>query len=145
MSPSPASGHQRIIVRLIGLLTRLVPDGDVLTAPMDVRLGGITVQPDVFWVAAESDCIDQGAYYLGPPDLVVEVLSPSNTESDRVTKFDLYEQHGVREYWIVEPREDYLEVYVLDGGTFRRLGAFKPGQTFDSPVLGKTVVVDQVF
>jgi Uma2 family endonuclease len=112
---------------------------------MDLRLGGRVVQPDVFWVAEESACVDQGSHYAGPPDLVIEVLSPSNTENDRVTKFDLYQREGVREYWIVNPTEDYLEVYALTAGAYRRVGAFKPGMTFTSPVLAASVPAADLF
>ena len=145
MSPSPVSRHQRIVVRLLQKLPALIPDGDLLTAPMDLRLSGRTVQPDVFWAAADGACVDHGGYYAGPPDLVVEVLSPSNTANDRVTKFDLYQRAGVREYWIVNPAEDYVEVYSLADGAYRRVGAFTPGGTFTSPVLGQAVTVSTLF
>ena len=145
MTPAPVTRHQRIVMHTIKLLLAIIPDGDLLTAPTDLRLSGRTVQPDVFWVAAESACVDQDSYYEGPPDLIVEVLSPSNTENDRVTKFDLYEREGVREYWIVNPTEDYLEVYALEAGTYRRVGAFKPGMAFTSLVLGVSVPVADLF
>lgn len=145
MAPSPMTRHQRLVVRLLQLLPTLQPEGDWLTAPMDLRLGGRVVQPDVFWVAADGACVDQGSHYAGPPDLVVEVLSPSNTENDRVTKFDLYEREGVREYWIVNPTENYLEVYALAEGTYRRVGAFKPGAVFESTMLGASVSVTDLF
>ena len=145
MSPAPNMYHQTIVMQVIKLLLNTIPDGRLFTAPTDVILSGRTVQPDVFWVSDSGQAAIEKNALIGPPDLVIEVLSPSNTENDRVTKFDLYERNSVREYWIVQPLEDYLEVYVLDGGAFRRMGAFKPGQTFDSPVLGQPVELAQIF
>lgn len=145
MSPSPSSRHQRIVVQLLGVLGKQLPNGDLLTAPMDLRMGGKIIQPDIFWVSEEDPCVDRGGYYEGPPSLVVEVLSPGNTENDRVTKFDLYQKTRVEEYWILNPVENYLEIYTLAGNTYRRLGAFKPGQTFRSPVLDVEIIVADVF
>jgi len=138
MSPSPSSQHQRLVVRLLQVLAGLIPDGDLLTAPMDLYLSGRIVQPDVFWVAPGTACIDRGTFYEGPPALIVEVLSPTNTANDRVTKFDLYEQNGVSEYWMANPAERYLEVYTLSDSTYQRLGAFR-GQTFTSPALSAPI------
>lgn len=145
MSPAPSLQHQRVVMHVIKVLLAQIPDGDVFTAPTDVWLSGKVVQPDVFWVAETSPCIPQEQYFVGGPDLVVEVLSLHNTENDRVTKFDLYEQNGVREYWIANPHEVYIEVYTLEGTTFRRLGAFKSGSSFSSPVLGSSISVKALF
>ncbi len=145
MSPSPLSRHQRLVGRIYAALLKAIPNGEVLLAPMDLLLSGRTSQPDLFWVAEDGTCIDHGTRYEGPPALIVEVLSPSNTANDRVTKFDLYERSGVPEYWIVEPREDYIEVYTLNGGTYQRVGAYQPGQTFMSSALGKSVTVADLF
>ena len=145
MSPSPTSRHQILVVRLLAMLHQLDLGGDLLTAPMDLHLGGRIIQPDVFWAAEGGRCVDRDNHYDGPPDLVIEVLSPSNTENVRVTKFDIYEETGVREYWIANPQEDYLEVYTLNEGSYRRVGAFKYGETFTSPVLQRTVPGSDIF
>ncbi len=145
MSPTPRARHQYIVTDVSYLLRDLIPNGRVVVAPMDVRMGGKTVQPDVFWVAAGGACVDKDTYLEGPPGLTVEVLSPGNTSHDRITKFNLYEQQGVREYWIIDPDEDIIEVYTQDDSTFKRVGAYQPGNTFQSPVLGQLVPVDEMF
>ena len=72
------------------------------------------VQPDVLWNSPASRCVlVDDAYFRGAPDLVVEVLSPSTALRDKQTKFRLYEKYGVREYWIVEPTAQYVEVWAL--------------------------------
>ena len=145
MSPAPTLRHQQVVMRGIQLLLAHIPNGEVFTAPTDVRLGDRIVQPDVFWVAEGSACVPRTRFFAGGPDLIVEVLSASNTENDRVTKFDLYEAHGVREYWIVNPDEDYIEVYSLESHVYRRVGAFKPGQVFQSPLLEQAISVRDLF
>jgi len=145
MSPAPSVRHQSTVIQVIQLLLAHIPDGKVLTAPTDVHLGNMTVQPDVFWVAADSQCVETDAAFIGPPNLVVEVLSPSNTQNDRVTKFDLYEKQGVQEYWIINPDEQYLEIYVLDAGKYRRIGAYNPKQTFTSPALNTGIAAKAIF
>lgn len=146
MTPSPVMRHQKLVINLIMLLDELTTDGDLLTAPMDVQLGTKKVQPDVFWIAPGGACVPSAdeSYLIGAPDLIVEVLS-SNTQYDRVTKYDLYEQHGVREYWIANPNEDYLEVYALANGKFGRVGAYTATDSFTSPVLGRTVTAAAIF
>lgn len=145
MSPIPRPTHQLIVLETAILLHRLIPNGQVVIAPMDVVIGEKTVQPDVFWVSADGDCKVTDTHFTGAPDLVVEVLSPGNVAHDRVTKFNLYEAEGVREYWIVDPDEDYVEAFSREVGRFKRLGAYRPDQTFDSPVLDKAIPVKAIF
>ncbi len=72
----------------------------------------------------------------GAPDLVIEVLSPGTARRDKKDKFSLYEKHGVREYWIIDPSEKLLEVWQLRDGRFSRLDVFGPGDPFTSLLLG---------
>ncbi|MAS36943.1 MAG: hypothetical protein CL610_23265 [Anaerolineaceae bacterium] len=143
VSPSPTILHQRLVLRTYDLLRQIAPSGEVFTAPLDVYLGDDTVQPDVFWVAEGSACHPtDNDRFAGPPELIVEVLSTSEGR-DRVIKFDLYEQHGVQEYWLLGA--DYVEVYELQQAQLRRMGAFLAGQSFNSPVLGTTIHTDRIF
>ncbi|MFP4229061.1 MAG: Uma2 family endonuclease [Salinivenus sp.] len=115
MSPSPTFQHQDIVLRLASALrdhARSGPKGEVSIAPMDVRLTDDTVvQPDVLYVAP--DRVDQikEQEIDGPPTLIVEVASPSTSHLDAFDKKQLYESHGVREYWIVDPETETVEVY----------------------------------
>jgi Uma2 family endonuclease len=133
--PAPTSIHQFIIVHAIVWLASL-KRGKVLTAPLDVKLNSLNVfQPDVMWFAPENtDCIIHSGVD-GAPDLVIEILSPSTAKNDKKRKFNVYELAGVREYWIIDPKELTLEVWVLENGTFVKLGVFTDAGTFYSPTL----------
>jgi Uma2 family endonuclease len=145
VAPSPLNKHQKQLHRLTIALGNKVEIGEWLFAPMDVHLDELNVvQPDLFWVSPDNtNCQLIDEYWYGPPDLVIEVLSPGTTRRDRLTKYDLYEKHGVREYWIVDADELYIEVYANRNSKFERVGAFGLGESFISPVLnGITLSVD---
>lgn len=145
---APADGHQRALMRLIAALLPLLPPGEFRCAPADVCLDAFNVvQPDLFWVRAENPaCRVEGGKWLGVPDFIVEILSPGTSRRDRKEKFALYEQHGVGEYWLVDPDGEYVEVYRLQQGVFMKVGIFGPEETFESVTLGgKTVSLSAVF
>ncbi len=127
MSPAPSFRHQEIVLELGSQLSQFLRGKTckVAIAPVDVRLPSAdeaddaidtVVQPDLV-VVCDRGKIDR-AGIRGAPDLVVEVLSPSTSVRDQVLKRDLYESHGVREYWIVDPEADSILVYRLTGTTF---------------------------
>jgi Uma2 family endonuclease len=107
MSPAPAVKHQRIVVNLTRILSTFVRAhrlGEVLVGPVDVLFSEHdVVEPDVLYVAGTHEDRVRERYIAGAPDLVIEVLSPSNPGYDRVKKLRLYEAQGVPEYWIVDP------------------------------------------
>ena len=114
MSPSPSTNHQRLVRRLSRMLENGIQEagGEVLFARMDVRLTDDTVvQPDVLYVAPDrTDRIGEQEIN-GAPTLIVEVASPSTSHLDAFDKKQLYEAHGVEEYWIVDPDTETVEVY----------------------------------
>jgi Uma2 family endonuclease len=119
--------------------------GRVFVSPLDVHLDEINVpQPDLIYLAPDSRCVVAEKRLVGAPDLLVEVLSPGSVKRDRSEKFLLYERYGVREYWIIDPRDQLVEVWQLREGRFSLLGAFAIGETFDSPLVG-TVEVARLF
>lgn len=132
MSPSPTVRHQRLVFRLgTALHSHLQSSdegGEVLLAPMDVHLSDDTVvQPDVLYVSPDrSDRIEK-TEITGAPDLVMEVVSPSTSHRDVFDKKRLYEQNEVREYWIVDPESETVEVHALVDDEFtlheRHVGA----------------------
>ena len=144
--PSPEANHQDVVGNCFLMLKIRAKEigGKVYVSPLDVILDhGNVVQPDVLWIAPEgSKCIiDRFTKRLhGAPDLVVEVLSPGNTYHDRRTKFKLYQQHGVREYWMIDPREKLVEVWVLRDGKFDFLDAYGENETFTSTLVGAVEV-----
>ena len=78
--------------------------------------------------------------YHGPPELAVEVLSPSTSRHDKTVKFLLYEKSGVREYWIVDPDHQQMEVWQLTDGEYELFGIFRTDDTFNSPALGSQTI-----
>lgn len=77
-------------------------------------------EPDVvFFEKEKSDAFQQGQWQFPVPDFVVEVLSDSTEKNDRGVKFQDYESHGVREYWIIDPADQSVEQYFLTDGRFK--------------------------
>lgn len=120
--------------------------GKAYIAPLDVVLDGENVvQPDVIYLLPGSRCVpDDGKRLIGVPDLIAEVLSPISIRRDRRDKFALYERVGVRELWLVDPRDRLVEVWQHTGARCERFGLFAPEDTFESPLLG-TVAVSSIF
>lgn len=150
LAPMPSIRHQMILGHLAYALEcfmRKHKAGEVLAAPCGVRLPGqpVPVQPDILFVSAARLDILGEEYVEGAPDLVVEILSPSNWLYDRREKFQAYRLAGVSEYWIVDPAARTIEVFTLEGREYRLQGCYEAGQTVPSHVLpGFTVTVDEV-
>ena len=127
MAP-PVRRHQEISGELFGQLREYLKGKKckVYAAPFAVRLFeqnsdypedvDTLVEPDISVVCDASKLDNIGC--KGAPDLVIEILSPTTQRHDRVTKFNLYQQAGVREYWIVDPDGKSVQVFVLDGGHY---------------------------
>ena len=95
----------------------------MFAAPLDVRLfpkednsDTTVVQPDLLVVCDESK-IDKGSIN-GPPDLIIEIVSPSNTHSELFRKFNYYLEAGVREYWVVDPESKIVNVHIYENGRY---------------------------
>jgi Uma2 family endonuclease len=122
--------------------------GLVLASPVGVRLPeqDVPVQPDILFVSQERKHIVGDDYIKGAPDLVVEVLSPSNWLYDRGKKQEVYRKAGVKEYWIVDYRAQTIEVLVLEEAVYVLQDQFASGDFARSAVLpGFEVAVDDVF
>ncbi len=124
VTPAPTTMHQVVKRRLERLIEEFVEPrqlGIVLDAPYDVVLSEYDVlQPDILFVSAARRSI-VGPKYAGPaPDLVVEVLSPSTEDRDRVAKAKRYARFGVREMWLVDPEAKTIEVLVNTEEGFTR-------------------------
>ncbi len=116
VTPAPVTRHQRISKRLQAALMRVLEDpghGEVFGAPLLVEFPGTgdRVQPDLLFVSDGRREIIGEKQVMGAPDLVVEILSPSTAHRDRGIKLDLYARSGVRQYWIVDPDEDVVDVW----------------------------------
>lgn len=122
VTPAPSPRHQRVVANLTTLLNGYLSQrhaGKLYPSPVDVVLSQVdVVQPDLVVVTTERLHIVTATSIQGAPDLVIEVLSPSTTPVDRGRKMDTYARFGVREYWIVDPDLQALEVYSLRGGVY---------------------------
>ena len=138
MTPSPSVGHQRVAGNLFVALRTFVTDrgtGEVFVAPVDVILERTSVVvPDLLFVGRDRAGIVTDRGVEGPPDLIVEILSPGTERRDRVEKAQLYARHGVRHYWLVDPDARSLEAFELSGGTYRRT-AERTGSADFAPAL----------
>lgn len=140
MSPPPTIEHQNAVSSLLAAMrlhARKNELGVVLTAPVGVRLHeqGVIVQPDILFVAKERESIIKNDYIEGAPDLVIEVLSPSNWMIDRGRKQETYRRTRVREYWIVDYRERFVDVLVLEGSEYVQRGHYVEGDSAHSEAL----------
>ncbi|MBI3763071.1 MAG: Uma2 family endonuclease [Chloroflexi bacterium] len=151
ISPPPRPRHQTTSGNLSTRLdnhVRAKALGRVWYAPVGVRLPNqpVPVQPDIFFIAKGRLNIVGEDHIEGAPDLVVEILSPSNWLVDRREKFQAYEKAGVREYWLADYRAKTVEVFVLQDGEFTQFGNWGTGETARSQVLeGFEIQVDKIF
>ncbi len=120
LSPSPLPVHQVIVGELFRLLADVADrtDGVAMVAPMDVHLvDHSVVQPDVMFISRRRREVIE-TWVEGPPDLLVEVLSPGTASRDRVYKLNLYREHGIGEYWVVDPGRRRIAFLVREGDEF---------------------------
>ncbi|MFZ4548225.1 MAG: Uma2 family endonuclease [Bacteroidales bacterium] len=136
MTPAPSRRHQDISTNLLSICWNYLRDKPckIYHAPSDVRfpkdrksledkLVYTVLQPDLYIVCDLSKLDDRGC--LGAPDLVIEIVSPKNAKRDVKDKFDIYQQHGVREYWIVNPTDENVTTFILDDkGKFQFVGMY---------------------
>jgi Uma2 family endonuclease len=138
VSPSPMTKHQIISMNLAAILYQHVRKhklGLVLSAPMDVILSRTNVvQPDLLFVSNQREKIITPKNIQGAPDLMVEILSETSEEQDRTAKKQIYARHGVKEYWLIDPDTETLEVYRLDSKTriLQHTATYQSDEAFQS-------------
>lgn len=151
MSPAPSRRHQELSGALFNQFYNYFKGKmcKVYAAAFDVRLPEFpeqsdaavetVVQPDIVVVCDPSKLDDKGC--KGAPDLVVEILSPATGGKDLTVKFDLYERHGVKEYWIVQPVDKTLMVFSLqENGCYGVPGRYAGDDKVAVPLLGDLVI-----
>jgi len=149
MPPSPSFFHQQIADRFHDKLKAWVRKhrlGKTATAPLDMVLSPRrAVQPDVLFVGNEHLHVIRDRV-MGAADLVAEVISPESRRRDRIDKRDRYEQHGVREYWLIDPEAQTVEVLYLVAERYELLGRWHPGERARSRLLrGFSISVSDLF
>jgi len=145
MSPAPSRKHQVVSRELTFLIGDIFRNSKckMYIAPFDVRLVNFkkstsnnqvftVVQPDICVVCDASKLDDRGC--IGAPDLVIEILSPGNSKKEMGIKFNLYEENGIKEYWIVEPAENAIFVYTLQNNKYIGLKPCIEGEKITSPL-----------
>jgi Uma2 family endonuclease len=109
MSPAPLDSHQKVLVKLSSKIYFFVEEnslGEVRVAPYDVHFDEENIfQPDIVFVSKENTHLIKERGLYGAPDIVIEILSPGNKGYDKKDKKQVYEKHGVKEYWIIEPND----------------------------------------
>lgn len=124
MSPAPARRHQRISGILHFEIYKFFENKacQVYSAPFDVRLTPVqnddkniiytVVQPDICVICDLTKLDDKGC--IGAPDWIIEILSPGNSQTEMKNKFEVYQENGVKEYWIADPANEVILPYVLN-------------------------------
>ncbi len=139
MTPAPSEKHQRLSSKLFVSLYLYVEAkglGRVYYAPLDVALSDrTTLQPDIVFVSSSRLGIIGPEYLIGPPDLVVEILSPFRAKYDRITKSETYARHGVAEYWILDPIAETVEIFRLTEGRYQQSASISGDQFIQTPLL----------
>jgi Uma2 family endonuclease len=147
MSPAPSRLHQKWLGDLFAQFHAYLEGKpcEVYIAPFDVRLAeysdvsdeeiNTVVQPDIMVVCDREKLDDRGV--KGAPDLVVEIISPSTAKRDITTKYELYQRHGVKEYWLMYPNDRTLLVYRMSAdGIYVQPEVFGEGDIVPVPLLG---------
>lgn len=152
---APKRIHQRVSVKLVSKLYHFLEGQkcQVYNAPFDVRFPKGSkedhkihdvVQPDICVICDPEKLDDRGC--IGAPDLIVEILSPGNSQTELKHKFKLYESHGVREYWIIHPENQDLLIYTLVVGKYVPSRLLTSGDVVESSVLeGFTLDLEEFF
>ena len=162
MSPAPTFNHQKIQTNILVEFHNFLKGKPCVTvsSPVDVRLKGkpfrkkklrddqvtTVVQPDIIVVCDEEKLKDNRSID-GAPELIVEVLSPGNTKVETKYKFDLYEENGVLEYWVVYPEYKQIYVYLLnENEEYGKPVIYETNENITSQVLkGLSIPIDEIF
>lgn len=154
MSPAPTMNHQKISMKL---LTKMILFFDknknncqLFHAPFDVRFPKddekdddkiyTIVQPDILVVCDKNKLDSKGC--IGAPDFIIEIISKSTAKKDMEDKYNLYEQHGVIEYWIAFPHEQVIQKFVLENNKYQKKGTFAKGDKIPVHIFKDKLEID---
>lgn len=139
MTPAPSTRHQDICRDLGFIIWSFVKEhhsGKVYNAPIDVIFSSVNVvQPDLVFISKNRLKTIKEKGIFGAPDWIIEILPPSSDKIDIKLKRDLYQRFGVREYWIVYPDEEKVEVYLLREARYKLKGTFSRDETLEVNVI----------
>lgn len=156
MSPAPNRWHQKLSLEIARELSNYLKGKpcEAYTAPFDVRLPRkskadkdiiTVVQPDICVICDPSKLDDKGC--LGAPDIVVEILSPGNNRKELRNKYEVYQESGVKEYWIILPTEKAFWQYILnEKGQYSDSHPLTSGDSVTTPILpGFALDLEELF
>ena len=152
ISPAPGTTHQAVSWDIAYYFANYFRKTNCKTfaAPFDVRLLDSkksknnqqvfsVVQPDICVICDEKKIDERGC--VGAPDLIIEIVSPGNSKREMKTKYELYEENGVREYWIANPLEKNIMLYVLKAKKYHLKKIYFDDDAIES-ILFKGLVID---
>jgi len=153
MSPSPSTRHQQVSARLQAKLFNFLDGGkcQVFSAPYDIHLYRDDLDDTKIFIPDLSVICDMEGLeenrFVGVPEMIAEILSPSNQSHDLVTKMEAYMRYGVKEYWVVNPMLNAIQVYALtDDQVYRQADVLKDDGVIQSAVLkGFQVDLKEIF
>lgn len=127
----PSVEHQRVLLNIASEFRNYFRDKhcEVFIAPLDVWLkneektSNIKVQPDLMVICDKTGLNENS--YIGVPSLIIEIISPSNQSHDRIKKYSVYMDFGIKEYWLVNPKLKTIEVYVFEEDEYKQNGVYK--------------------
>lgn len=155
MSPAPSRVHQEISRNLFFPIVAFLKNHPckAYAAPFDVRFPKdskaneaiyTVLQPDICVVCDKSKLDDKGC--IGAPDLVVEILSPGNNKKELLYKYQVYQEFGVKEYWVVSQSDQTILIYTLIDGSYQPSKIYTLTEVVTSSVLqGFSLNLDDVF
>ena len=157
MMTTPAGEHQKILMNLSGMFWSYLRNKncEVFPAPYDVRLpkegetketASTVVQPDIVIICDKKKLDRRGCF--GSPDLIMEILSPSTSKRDLTEKFNLYQEHGVKEYWVVDSIHQTIARFSLeqDTGKYKQVEYFHRSHSITPAIFPDfTIKLEEVF
>lgn len=124
---APTPMHQRISRKVMIILDRFINEkkiGEIFQSPVDVYLDEYNKpQPDLVFISVSKKAIITNDGIIGVPDLIIEIISPTSVIRDRVEKKNLYERMGVKEFWLIDPQYEEIEIYTLQNNRYELLSA----------------------
>lgn len=149
ISPSPTIKHQAFSRNLQRILMDFVYGnklGHVFDAPADVKLDEHNViQPDLIYISHANESVITEMVIKGAPDLLVEILSPSTFHHDQERKKALYEKFGVKEFWVVDPANEVVEVFALVNQSYQLYAfAAQSGNVKSKLIDGLEFTIEQI-
>jgi Uma2 family endonuclease len=150
--PSPSVEHQRVLLNIAAEFRNYFRSKscEAFISPLDLWLIdeeksiNVKVQPDLM-VICDKAGLRENSYY-GAPALIIEIISPSNENHDRIKKYITYMKFGIKEYWMINPRLKTIEVYLLEEDEYKQAAIYKGIDCAISQILGGLKIhLEEVF